>query len=450
MRPDWFARQIRDYCQTGRDLVVQRQVIFIAALLLAAYYYSASLALVLLALTIATETFDFFVFRRVLASNDTSIQASKRFARQITISTIVSSSTIAAYAIGIAAIQGPTTHFMSMFFLFAAGIFAAMNNHQLLPILLIRITIYGAAFLFIPLRDIVLVGADLRSELWAQFFASIFVLFFLVDCARVYIQLYRSHLTQLYALREEHDKAQVAYIAKSEFVSTMSHELRTPLTAIKGSIDMVRSGKLGDLPDQVEFAISVAQRNSDRLLSLINEILDLQSVESHEMKFEMSETRIKGIVEDAIADNDPYAAKLDIRLVSLMGEEDAIVKVDKKRLGQVLSNVLSNAAKFSPAHSEVTVSLVVGEDDVFVMVSDSGIGLSESDEAKVFEPFTQLDSSSTRKIGGTGLGMNISRRIMEALGGAIYYKKNQGAGTTFVIRLPIQAKPCSQKQAAAG
>ncbi|WP_297754886.1 HAMP domain-containing sensor histidine kinase [uncultured Shimia sp.] len=432
-----LARQIKDYCQVGIDLIWQRQIIFGAALALAAFYYDVWLALGVLVFVLTSEIYDCWVFKRALNWNGKDRSTEKRFMWQIYIGTILSASVISGYAIGIAVLQGHTTHFMPLFFLFAAALFAAMNNHQLKSVLTIRLLIYGATFLYIPIRDIVLTDAPLKSELWAQLFTSLFVLFFIIDSSRHYLQLYRTQVAQMRQLRVEHENSQMAYRAKTEFVSTMSHELRTPLTSIKGSVDLVNSGILGELPDQVSKTLKVAQRNCTRLLTLINEILDLQSVESGRVTFETETLDLGETIEQSVSDNEPFASRLNVQVDFTAPAGSVWVNSDRARLQQVFSNILSNAAKFSPADSTVDVRTEVGQSHVDILFSDKGIGLSEEDYDKVFDRFTQIDSSDTRQIGGTGLGMNISKRIMEALGGSISYRKNPDRGTTFIVRLPL-------------
>ncbi len=431
------ARQIKDYCQVGVDLVWQRQIIFAAALALAAFYYDARLAAGILVFVVVSELYDGWVFRNALKWDGKSRAAEKKFMRQIYFGTILSALVISFYAIGIAVLQGHTTHFMPLFFLFAAALFAAMNNHQIKSVLTIRLLIYGATFLFIPIRDIVLTDAPLKSELWAQFFTSLFVLFFIIDSSRHYLQLYRTQVAQMRQLRVEHENSQMAYRAKSEFVSTMSHELRTPLTSIKGSVDIVNSGVLGELPEQVSSTLSVAQRNCTRLLKLINEILDLQSVESGRVTFKSEKLDLTEVIAQSVSDNQPFASGLNVKVAFTPPQKEVWVNSDRARLQQVFANILSNAAKFSPAESIVDVRTEIGPEHVDVLFRDKGIGLSESDYDKVFDRFTQIDSSDTRQIGGTGLGMNISKRIMEALGGSISYRKNPDRGTTFIVRLPL-------------
>jgi signal transduction histidine kinase len=431
------AQQMRDYCQIGLDLVWQRQVIFVAALGLAAFYYEVRLAVMLLFLVFVSEAFDYWLFRRVLERETWSVKPVRRSLLFLFFSTVLSASIIASYSISIAIMQGPTTHFMSLFFLFAAALFAAMNNHQLLSAMVLRLVIYGATFLFIPIRDVVISGAPIQSELWAQLLTSIFVLFFILECSRIYLQLNNLKKIQLDELKSEHERSKIAFRAKTEFVSTMNHELRTPLTSIKGAVDMVNSGKLGELPEKAAHVLKLAQRNCDSLLSLINDILDLQSVEMNALQYDRRKIDLLKVVVDSIDDIESFAEKLDVEVVLIPTVQNISVHSDSKRLGQVFSNILSNAIKYSPAGSTVHVSMQSKGDRVSVLFSDEGVGLSQAEHERVFDMFTQVDSSDTRKIGGTGLGMNISKRIIEALGGSITYSANEMVGTTFIVEIPL-------------
>ncbi len=428
-------RQMKDYCQVGLDLTSQRLLIFAAALALAGFYYDGKFAAILTVLLIASELYDHWFFNRVVASRKTDHEAARRLLPWLYLSTLFSTSLIIAYSVGIAVIQGPTTHFMASFFLFAAALFSAMHSHYVMHVLVTRLLCFGGAFLFIPIRDIVITDAPITSELWAHLFTSIFVLTFVIDSSRGYLRVYRERVAQFDLLREEHEKSKIAYKAKSEFISTMSHELRTPLTSIRGSVDLARSGKLGELPEKVAEVLDVAHRNCIRLLKLVDEILDLQSVESGRMRYAHELLDVCQVVSDTITDTEVVASDHDVSVKSALPDHTIVVRGDKQRLQQVFSNVLSNAVKFSPANSEILVSMQVSDTRVRILFRDEGIGLSEDDHETVFDRFTQVDSSDTRKIGGTGLGMNISRQIMSAHGGRIHYKKNDGPGTTFIVEL---------------
>ncbi|WP_168222998.1 cell wall metabolism sensor histidine kinase WalK [Oceanicola sp. D3] len=431
------AKQMKDYAEVGRKLVWQRQIIFAAALGLAGYYYSIALALMTGALIILSEIYDFTVFKRILVWDGRDAAVARRLLNQLYVGTVLSASVIVFYSIAIALAQGPGTHFMSLFFLFAAALFAAMNNHHILPILVVRIGMYGATFLFIPIYDIWVTGATIQSELWAHLFTSLFVLYFVIDCSRIYLSFYQRSLEQMEALTVENNKAQQGYEAKSEFISTMSHELRTPLTSIKGSIDLTHAGHLGPISEKAEQVMGIAKRNCTRLIELIDEILDLQKIEAGRMPFNMKRFDLRDLVEQSVAANAPFAARLGVRLTCEAEADHLPVVGDSARIEQVLTNIVSNAAKFSPEGSQVRVRLTVEEGRARVSVIDVGPGLADHDRERVFDKFSQVDSSDTRKIGGTGLGMNISKQIMQAHNGSIDYRKNEGAGTTFYFDLDL-------------
>ncbi len=433
-------RQMRDYAQVGLDLFWQRQVIFAAALALAAFYYSVTLALSVLGLIALSESYDYLVFRQILNSKGRNPAEARKFLYKLYVGTTLSASIIVAYSVGISQIQGPAMHFMPLFFLFAAALFAAMNNHYLKPVLALRQLIYGAAFLYIPIRDIVITGADIHSELWAQLFSSLFVLYFIIDSSHIYFKLYQTKLKQIDLLKEEAKKSRAAYEAKTEFLATMSHELRTPLTAIRGSVDLANSGRMGALPPKVSDVLTIAQRNCVRLITLINDILDLQKVEAGRMVFETETFDLVSATDEAINTNRPFAHTLGVEIErAAIPGAPVLITADKFRLEQVFTNILSNAAKFSPNGGEVLVRIEANDGQARVSFSDQGIGLSEDEYERVFDRFSQVDSSDTRKIGGTGLGMNISKRIVEAFDGTIGYHRNDDVGTTFYVELPLAA-----------
>ncbi len=433
-----LAQQIRDYSTVGMNLFWQRQMIFAAAIGLSAFYYDIWLSITTFILIVLSEIYDYHLFRKISVWRGRSPKVARQFMWSIYLGTLLSSAVISYYAIAIALQQGPTTHFMSLFFLFAAALFAAMNNHHLMPVLIVRLAIYGVTFLFIPLWDIIRTGASIHSELWMQFFTVIFVLYFIIDCSRIFLGLYRTNLHQLEELRLEHENTKIAFRAKSEFLSTISHELRTPMTSIKGALDMTCAGALGEMPSNVQKVLLIAQKNSTRLTSIINEILDHQKFEAGKISFDLEKLDIKEIIESAVDMNQAYAARLKVELALGHLHEGVDVLADEKRLQQVMSNLLSNAAKFSHADGKVTISTELAPDRVRILVVDAGIGLSDADRVKVFDQFTQVDSSDQRAVGGTGLGMNISKRIVEGLGGVIDYRKNDDVGTTFFVDLPLE------------
>jgi signal transduction histidine kinase len=429
-------RRIRDYAIVGLRLFAQRIVIYTAAILLAGAYYDWVTAAAFYVLVLIGEAYDFFVFRNIL-DRRTWIQADiGRSMSKIYVGTIFSSTTISLFAISFASQQSPETgHFMPMFMLVSASIFATMNNHHFLPVLATRLAIYVSAILFIPIYDLWITSAPLQSEVWLHFFTVIFVLGFLLELAREFISSYNHRLKVRLDLESEHQKTKAAYIAKTEFLATVSHELRTPLTSIKGGLEMINSGVLGELPEKMSKPFEIAVKNTRKLATLVDDLLLLQSAESGKLSFKFESVDIGELVAKTVERFIPFAesAKVAIRVESK--QDGSLVKCDAKRIEQVMTNLLSNAAKFSHEHGDITISIEEMGESVRVSVADNGIGIPDGSEAEIFEAFGQLDSSDTRKFQGTGLGLNISERIVEAHGGQIGYTSILGEGSTFFFDL---------------
>jgi len=225
---------------------------------------------------------------------------------------------------------------------------------------------------------------------------------------------------------------------KTEFISTVSHELRTPLTSIKGSLGLIRSEALGPIPEKAMSMLDIAYANSDRLNMLINDILDIEKIEAGKLEFNMMPTNVSTLVGNAIEANKGYADLHKATFEFVKSADQLLVQGDKDRLMQVLSNLMSNAAKFSPDGSTVELSVHREDNMVRVSVKDQGRGIPEEFRDKIFEKFTQADSSDTRQIGGTGLGLSISRSIIEQHGGKIGFESEVDAGSTFYFTLPVQ------------
>jgi PAS domain S-box-containing protein len=223
---------------------------------------------------------------------------------------------------------------------------------------------------------------------------------------------------------------------KSEFVSTVSHELRTPRTSIAGSLGLIAGGAAGPLGDRAARLVNIALTNSKRLVRLINDILDIEKIESGQMRFEISRVPLAPFLEQAIAANQAYAAEQGAELEIGPIPKDAIVLADHDRLMQVITNLVSNASKFSPAGERVRISVQPLDRRWRISVADKGSGIPEEFRKRIFQKFAQADSSDTRAKGGTGLGLSIVREIMTRLGGAISFDTSAGAGTTFHVDIP--------------
>ncbi len=227
--------------------------------------------------------------------------------------------------------------------------------------------------------------------------------------------------------------------AKAEFVSTISHELRTPLTSIKGALGVLDAGVVGAMNEKSRSLVAIALNNSNRLAVLINEILDFEKTEAGKMDYNIEAMDISELVHQAIEANGSYAESYGIRLVSKGAEKLVMVEGDKNRLMQVLTNLISNAAKFSNKGEKVEVSLMPMDDKVRVAVKDTGHGIPMAAQKTIFEKFTQVDSSIQRKKGGTGLGLNIVRKMVKAHGSSIAFESTEGQGSTFYFDLDIIA-----------
>ena len=223
---------------------------------------------------------------------------------------------------------------------------------------------------------------------------------------------------------------------KNEFISTVSHELRTPLTSIRGSLGLIVGGAVGELPAKAREMISIAHANSERLVRLINDILDIEKIESGRLQFDLRKQPIGELVAQALKDNTGYFQQYGAmpKLVDLA--PGALVRVDGDRFIQVLNNLLSNAAKHTPPEGAVTVSLTRANGRVRLSVKDDGPGIPESFRSRIFGKFEQADSSDSRRKGGTGLGLSIAKAIVERLEGRIWFDSTEGAGTVFHVELP--------------
>lgn len=224
---------------------------------------------------------------------------------------------------------------------------------------------------------------------------------------------------------------------KSDFVSIVSHELRTPLTSIRGALGLVTGAMSKELPEKANRLIQIAHKNSERLTLLINDILDIDKIASGQMRFEMKPQSLEPLLLQAIEVNQPYAEKLGVVIKAGSIDPALEVNVDAERLGQVMANLLSNAAKFSSRDDKVEVSATLNGDRVRIFVTDFGSGIAEEFRLQIFGKFLQGDSTSTRVKGGSGLGLHISKQIVERMGGTIGFETEVNKGTTFWVEFPL-------------
>lgn len=230
--------------------------------------------------------------------------------------------------------------------------------------------------------------------------------------------------------------------AKSEFFATVSHELRTPLTSIRGSLGMILSGKFGELPEKVVRMLDVANRNSDHLGRLINDILDLEKIAMGGMEFNITAVEADLAMDTALSANEGYALRHNVRLQVGQRVEGACINADEVRLQQVFANLISNAIKYSPAEGSVELTACLADGLIRFGVRDHGPGIPEEFRGRIFNRFSQATGAKS----GTGLGLNIARSIVEHLGGRIGFDTSS-AGTEFYFYLPsLGAAPAGNAQ----
>ncbi len=223
---------------------------------------------------------------------------------------------------------------------------------------------------------------------------------------------------------------------KKEFISTVSHELRTPLTAMNGSLRLMHSGAFGEVPEQMHELLKIAEQNGKRLLWLVNDLLDMEKIESGAMSYELQCCAVADLLQQAVTENLEFAAQFGVnyRLPEVL--PPLYIRVDKIRFLQVLANLLSNAAKFSPENETVTLHYYADAQQIKIAVSNPGKGIPESYRPMIFQKFSQLDSSDSRLKPGTGLGLAISKSMVEQMGGRIDFESEENGLTTFYVCFP--------------
>lgn len=240
-------------------------------------------------------------------------------------------------------------------------------------------------------------------------------------------------------IEEKGRELEIANKHKSEFLANMSHELRTPLNAILGYTELILDNIYGDVPEKIQGVLERLEKNGRHLLSLINDVLDLSKIEAGQLTLNLSEYSMREVVQTVSSSVEALAAEKNLDLKVVVPEDLATGKGDEQRIAQVLLNLLGNAIKFTE-NGEVRVEVVVSNETFLVSVSDTGLGLSQSDQNHIFKEFHQVDSSSTRKKGGTGLGLSIAKSIIEMHGGRIWVESNLAKGSTFSFSLPVRVE----------
>ena len=244
---------------------------------------------------------------------------------------------------------------------------------------------------------------------------------------------------------ERTDELQKANIAlekanrlKSEFLATMSHELRTPLNAIIGFAEVLRDEVAGTLSTEQKEYLGDIHGSGQHLLNMINSILDLSKIEAGKLELHYEEFPVKEAINEVLNTIIGFSNKKGIHIHTHIHEDVPSITVDKVMFKQIMFNLLSNAVKFTPENGRVTINASLMNQHVQIAVNDTGIGIKSEDMVKIFEAFRQIDASYARRYEGTGLGLTLTKRLVELHGGKIWVISEFGKGSTFTFTLPIK------------
>jgi signal transduction histidine kinase len=245
------------------------------------------------------------------------------------------------------------------------------------------------------------------------------------------------------ALAEQNERLRELDRLKDEFISLVSHELRTPLTSIRGYLELLLDGGVGELSDdQVRF-LGVVDRNSRRLMHLVGDLLFLAQIEAGKLALELGEVDLDHLVEECVEAAKPFADEKGIELAADVERIPSMIG-DRSRLGQVLDNLVSNALKFTNEGGFVSIRISAHDGEAVVEVEDNGIGIAPEEQDQLFDRFFRSSEATERAIPGTGLGLTIAQAIVERHEGSIEVESAPGKGTTMRVRLPVRSSVTSE------
>jgi len=265
-----------------------------------------------------------------------------------------------------------------------------------------------------------------------------------LENARLFEQVYRSSQELELKVQQRTKELTVALAEvqqiskmKSEFISAVSHELRTPLTSIKGYASLLITGKVGELPDRVKERLEKINKHSDNLVQMINDLLDIARIESGRTEMRFLEHDVPSIVDNVFDLLTPQLKDKNIQFVANVTPGSPSIKMDSNQIERVFINLISNAIKFTPENGTITATVSHDNKHISVSVADTGIGIKEEDLAKLFSEFYRVDNPINQNVKGTGLGLALAKKIVQAHGGKIWVESEVNHGTTFHFTLPL-------------
>lgn len=245
-------------------------------------------------------------------------------------------------------------------------------------------------------------------------------------------------LAGIFVLASDISQRKQMELLKNAFVSSVSHELRTPLTSISGALGLLLHGQTGSLDEPQKKLLDIAHKNSQRLMYLINDLLDMEKLLAGKMRFELQPADVTSLLEKALYENTTYASSYQVRFALITPKHPLFICVDEQRFLQAMANLLSNAVKYSPADSLVRVECQqLGAARLRVSVIDRGPGVPEDFRPNLFQKFSQADNPAARRKGGTGLGLAITRELVEKMGGQVGFSAPQEGGSCFYLEFPL-------------
>lgn len=272
------------------------------------------------------------------------------------------------------------------------------------------------------------------------------------------IRMHHEHLNELVTMRTRELEAANAKLgadidrrkeldrAKDEFIAVINHEMRTPVTAIRGALDLLECEKIAPLPEQLKSLVSIARKNCSRLLRLISDVLNVQHLEEGTFTFDLEPTLLAPLVEHAVDTIQPFADSYDVTIKITDVFPGTHVKVDRDRLIQVFTNLLSNAAKYTHRKDEIEVVIDQHRNFARVAIIDHGPGIPASFQNKIFQKFTQANVTNTRPTGSSGLGLYVTKQLVQGMHGNIDFETEENCGTSFFVDFPVVPATCQSDE----